>query len=66
MSPDVETVELQAKCIRETPEAILVEVDGDEHWLPKSCVADHSEVFEEGDDGILVVAEWIARDRGLA
>ncbi len=66
MSPDVETVELQAKCIRETPEAILVEVDGDEHWLPKSCVADHSEVFEEGDDGILVVAEWVAKDRGLA
>ncbi len=66
MNPETETVELQARCLRETDAALLVEIDGEEHWLPKSCVADHSEVFEEGDDGILVVAEWVAKDRGLA
>jgi hypothetical protein len=52
-------------CIRETDKAILVRIDGAEHWIPQSQVSDDSEVWHEGDEGKLVVSEWIAKQKGL-
>lgn len=55
-----------AECIAETDKAILVRLDGEEHWIPKSVVHDDSEVFANGDAGELVVMEWFAKKNGLA
>jgi len=53
------------KAIAETEVALLCEVDGEEVWLPKSQVQDESEVWQKGDEGTLVVSEWIAKQKGL-
>lgn len=50
---------------RETSAALLVEIDGAEHWIPKGQISDDSEVFAEGTSGKLVVSEWIATQKGL-
>ena len=54
-------------CLKATDKALLVLIDGDEHWIAKSQVDDDSEVFDDDEhkDGRLVVSEWIARERGL-
>lgn len=52
---------------RETNKAILVVVDGDDEWIPKSVIDDDSEVYsaESGrDGGTMLVAEWFARSMG--
>jgi len=54
----------QAKCIRQTDKAILVVLDGGEHWIPQSVIDDDSEVWKKYDEGELVVAEWFARKQG--
>jgi hypothetical protein len=53
------------KCIRETPKALLVVIEDDEMWVPKSVVDDDSEVYAEGHEGTLVVHEWWAQKEGL-
>lgn len=56
----------EAEAIRETEKALLVlRETGDEVWIPKSVIHDDSEVYQEGDDGKLVVAEWFAEQEGL-
>lgn len=56
-----------AECIAETEKAIKVQrEDGSEFWIPKSVVHDNSEVYADGHDGDLVVAEWFAQKQGLA
>jgi hypothetical protein len=44
----------------ETDKAYLVEIDGDEYWIPKSQV-------EDIDEGAMVIemTEWIALEKGL-
>ena len=54
------------RCIRETDAAIQVVIEGAKHWIPKSQIDDDSEVNEEGDEGQLVITEWIAEQKGLA
>lgn len=62
-----ETVSFEdIKCIRSTDKAILVEVEGEEVWIPLSQVDDDSEVYEEGDEGTLVITQWIADKLGLS
>lgn len=53
------------KCIKVTPNAILCAIDGKEIWIPQSQVDDASEVFSVGDEGTLIVTEWIAIQKGL-
>lgn len=53
------------KCTRATDKAILVVIDGDEKWVPKSCLHDDSEVYDEGDEGELAVKSWWAEKEGL-
>ena len=56
------------KVLRQTPKAILVEIpDCDEAlWIPQSQVDDESEVWEEGQEGTLIISQWIAQEKGLA
>jgi len=49
----------------ETTSALLVEVDGEEVWMPKSQIDDDSEVYKAGTSGKLVVTEWIATQKKL-
>lgn len=60
-----ETETFQATCLRETENAILVDIDGSEYWIPKSQVDDASEVWLEGDQGDLVITQWVAEKKGL-
>lgn len=48
-----------------TPKAILIEVDGEEHWIPRSQLLDGTDVDDVGDEGKIVIPKWLADDRGL-
>lgn len=50
---------------RESAKALLVIVGNDEHWIPKSQIADDSEVKAEGESGLIKISEWIAGEKGL-
>ncbi len=58
----------RAKCIKATEMALLIEIDGNEGvWIPKSQIDDDSEVFDDeaNAEGVLIVSEWIAIQKGL-
>jgi len=48
------------EAIGETPKALHVIIDGEKHWIPKSQIDDDSEVWENGQEGTLVISEWFA------
>lgn len=54
------------KALRETEKALLVEIEGEEFWLPKSQIDDDSEVYKEDTEGTLVIPMWLAEKMGLA
>ena len=61
-----------AEFIREAPSgnAILVNVEGEELWIPESQVHADSDFYvgcgcDEGDTGTLAITEWIATEVGL-
>lgn len=58
-------VTVRARALRATPEALLVVVDGAQHWVPQSQIDDDSEVWKEGDAGKLVISAWIAQRKGI-
>lgn len=58
-----EVADVQA--VRETEAALLVVIENEDVWVPKSLIDDDSEVWKTGDKGILVVPEWFARKNGL-
>lgn len=61
-----DTVEIEdVRCVFETSEALKIEVDEKEVWIPKSVVDKDSEVQEEGDEGTLVIPENFAVEKGL-
>lgn len=54
------------RCKGSTAKAVLAVLpDGREEWFPKSHVSSDSEVVEEGDEGTLIVSEWIATEKEL-
>ncbi len=53
------------RCLHTTDDAILVEIEGDKHWIPNGHVDDDSEVYRKGDEGELVISDWIAEQEGL-
>ncbi len=55
----------KVRALRATERAVLCEIDGDEHWIPKSQIDDDSEVYDAGHEGDLVITEWIATQKGL-
>lgn len=52
--------------IRETERALLVLIEGEEHWIPKTQIDDDSEVYsQKTSGGRLVVTAWIAKEKNL-
>jgi hypothetical protein len=67
-----ETVSFEdVKAVRSTQMALLVRIGGSkaeggvEVWIPQSQIDDNSEVWREGDEGQLVISQWIAEQNGL-
>lgn len=54
-------------CKKASPKALLCVIGGEELWIPASQVDDDSEVFNDGEnaEGVLVISEWIAKQKGL-
>jgi hypothetical protein len=65
VSPDTVQVEVE-RVKRATDKALLVVVEGEEFWIPRSAIHDDSEVWDEGHDGTLVIPLWLAEAKGLA
>lgn len=65
-----EGVELEVDEVKAvTDQALLIVVDGDEHWLPKSQIHPDSEMdddAEKGDSGSVTVTAWWAEKAGVA
>lgn len=52
-------------CEAETDKAILVSIEAEDFWIPKSHIEDDSEVYEKGNEGTLVISDWIAKKNSL-
>lgn len=63
MDDGVEIDDVEVKV--ETDKALLVDIDGDEYWLPKSQILEDSEVQGKDDVGTLLVTRWWAEKEGL-
>ena len=57
--------EIECLCIRESPKALLCQRADDkkEFWVPKSGIRSNSEVQQRGDEGLLVIHDWLAKAR---
>lgn len=53
------------ECIAQSDLAVLVIIEGDEYWIPQSHIDDDSEVWKKGDEGTLVITQYIAEKKGL-
>lgn len=59
------------KIVRTSAKAMLVNIDGEEYWIPSSQVHDDSDVYVDenqtiqGSPGKLVITRWIAEQKGL-
>jgi hypothetical protein len=61
-----EKVQIQdVVAVKETEAALLVEIEGEEFWIPKSQIDDDSEVYKMGTDGTLVISAWFAEKLGV-
>lgn len=58
-------VELGCFIKRETDKAILCDFGDKECWIPLSQVDDDSEIWQAGEEGTIIVSEWIAKEKGL-
>lgn len=52
--------------LKDSGRALLCKIEDEDVWIPHSQIDDESEVFHEGDTGVLVISEWIAERKGLA
>ncbi len=51
--------------LRVTENAVLLDIDGEDVWMPKSQMdADYSDRVGQGE-GHMYVTEWIAGEKGL-
>lgn len=63
---DVVYVEIEdVLAIKDTDYALCCLIDGNDVWVPRTVISEDSEVSEVNDEGILLIAEWWARDKGL-
>jgi hypothetical protein len=60
-------------CTAATAKAMLIrDCDGAEHWIPRSQTRDENPedggqttISDKGDEGDLVITEWIATQKGM-
>lgn len=45
--------------------ALLVDVEGQEVWIPPALIDEKSEVWKEGDEGELVIPIFLAEEKEL-
>ena len=66
MSNDNTFTLCESVCVHETESALLISSEelSDEVWVPKSQVIIDSDVHHKGDEGELVVTEWVAEKEG--
>lgn len=60
--------EVEGVVIRSTDDAVLIAVDADndnEVWIPFSQIEDNGEEFDDGDEVLIYITEWIAEKKGL-
>ncbi len=50
---------------RVTEKAMLLQIDGQEFWFPKSQIAEADRNLEPGYEGGIAVTEWIAKEKGF-
>lgn len=61
----------EAKLLNNTEKALLIEIDGEEVWLPFSQIHDFTDFFDEEErlrKGVTLrvgMTEWIAKAKGL-
>jgi hypothetical protein len=61
-----EPVSIETVVLRETDKAVLVEVEGEQVWIPKSQIDPDSEITCKDDGpGTMLVSRWIAELKGL-
>lgn len=61
-------------CKATTQKALLIlDCDGSEHWIPRTQIREFNKedgfetsIKEKGDEGDLVITEWIAKQKGIA
>jgi len=51
--------------VKETDLAVLLRIDGEDHWIPKSQISPDSEYVEAECDLEIEVTKWIASEKGL-
>ena len=59
---------LEFECMhveKETEKALQVLISNETFWVPKSQIAEDSEVTSEGQSGVIKLSEWIAGEKGL-
>lgn len=55
----------EATLIRQTVNAGLFEINGEEHWIPWSQVDGDCDLEDDGDTGPLIITQWIAEQKDL-
>lgn len=63
MSTKAEPVRIDGTITHRTPRAILINIDGKDHWIPRSQCSE--EVDDEDGTEYLMVSEWFAIKEGL-
>lgn len=52
--------------IYETEDALLVDFESKEIWIPKSQIHNDSEIFSiEDGEGVLIIPEWLAKEKDM-
>lgn len=64
-APDGHVAIADVTVVTQTDKALLVDIDGAQHWIPQSQIHDDSEVYKAGTEGILIITDWIAKQRNL-
>jgi len=53
------------RIVRVTDKAVLVRVDGDDYWFPRSTIEDGEDIEAGHEELDLHVQEWVLEERGL-
>jgi hypothetical protein len=70
MSKDIDPTECGEFLVKATTDLalLLVDADDNEHWIPKSQIDPDGGIdaeSEPGDEGELIIPEWLAVEKGL-
>lgn len=65
MDQPQEYLEFEAKFIRQTDNAVLLEIDDESYWIPFSQLEDNGEDFRDGWEGRVYITEWLCEQKGL-